>query len=89
MANNRMYLKCKKDGALLPIAKYSPECGWLVGNIGNRLSEAMDAFFETHNHTRDGDGYGDFCLVHEVGAPYNESVSGNFVEKIFRLHKGT
>ena len=59
MANNRMYLVCKRcdpgptEAALMPsrfyLAKYYPSTGWF--NYGESdYAEKMNAFFETHRH---------------------------------------
>ena len=43
MANNRMWLKNKRTGAQVLIAKYYPSCGWGVfhGDLGDRIGTIL------------------------------------------------
>ena len=45
MANNRLYLKCKRTGAQVLVAKYYPSSGWGVKDpdtLGQRLNEMFN-----------------------------------------------
>ena len=60
MANNRLYLKCKRTGEMVMLAKYYPSTGWYVDNeaLGKALNEMFhrDDFGET-NKQRSQEGY--------------------------------
>jgi len=68
MANNRLWLKCKQDGAIVKLASYGPACGWFADHDDERL----DRFFQSHSHVMDGAGGGEFVLVYDVGGDNNE-----------------
>jgi hypothetical protein len=63
MANNRIYLVCKKDHKYFSIAKYFPGPGW-YSYIGN---EDFNNWLEKHSHNSKNDMYGEmFDLVYEA-----------------------
>ena len=62
MANNRMYLRCRKCGETLMLAKYYPTTGYTVFNPFYK-SSLMDAFFEVHKYcgnSRNNDSFKKF-----------------------------
>lgn len=68
MANNRLYLQCRKkdcDGAIM-FAKFYPSGGFIAGEGAgwyvpfDDLSERLNKFFEEHQHDFDKNLYGGF-----------------------------
>jgi hypothetical protein len=68
MANNRMYLVCRRcaeeeattfEECVLFLAKYYPTTGWYL-RASPSLVEAVDAWFDLHIH---GDMYGEFITL--------------------------
>ena len=60
MANNRLYLRCKRTGEKVMLAKYYPSTGWHVTN--NELKPELDAMFHRddfgeNNKQRSRKGY--------------------------------
>lgn len=76
MANNRMYLQCKKpkcDGAIA-IAKFYPSRGFIAGDGAGwyqqnlEFTERLNQFFEDHQHDYDVSQWGGYQyeLVYEI-----------------------
>lgn len=48
MANNRLYLKCKRTGETVQLANYDPEYGWYVRN--KDLIKDLNEMFRRDNN---------------------------------------
>lgn len=66
MANNRLYLKCKRTGEKVFLAKYYPSTGWYVSN--DELVKNLDEMFERDRADLNFDG-----LSHELEYETEES----------------
>ena len=61
MANNRLYLKCKRTGQRVLVGVYMPSRGWIAWTGGQSLEDRLDAMFNNDDAGHPFDG-----SVHEV-----------------------
>lgn len=67
MANNRMYLNCKKPNCSgsIAIAKFYPGEGWFTRD----LTDPINKFFEEHRHEYDFSNFGGYQYELEYEVP--------------------
>ena len=82
MANNRMYIKCKKDGAVFFLAKYYPTSGYYTDKdyFDGDFIDSFNDWLDKHNHD-DLISENHFEIAYESNPSVKEKII-NIIKKI-------
>jgi len=89
MANNRMYIKCKKDGDIFFLAKYYPTTGYYTDKdyFNGDFIDSFNGWLDKHRHD-DGNLFGEnqYEIAYEIKPSVKEKIL-DIIKKVINYKK--